>query len=289
MKQRVRRFGLLPLGLLLLVVGCSRSTAQLVPASNPAAAIAPSAKFVNFTKLISIGHGRALFMHCAGPARGERIVFINGAGDTLEVWSQVQQALSKKALTCSYDPAGIGESGPMVGKTTDLAQEASDLHALLAAAKIPSPEYVVGHSIGGSTAVYYASTYPKEVSGEVDLDPTWLPVFAIPILDQELRAAHYNPGAVKQQMQSVTSLGSLPLRVLSHDPKLGPSQSKSVDRKLHKAYPDFEHLWSEGQAEIAQLSTIGTHHAVPNAWHYIMLAAPQLTIKTIEKVAALNQ
>lgn len=288
MKPTARCFQFLSLAALLLIVGCSRSSAPLVPASNGANAIAPSAKFVNFTKLVNIGNHRALFMHCAGPARGVRIVFINGAGDTLEVWSQVQQALSKKALTCSYDPAGIGESAPMVGKTTDLAQEASDLHALLAAAKIPSPEYIVGHSIGGSTAVYYASTYPSEVSGEVDLDPTWLPVFAIPILDQELRAAHYSPGAVKRQMQSVTSLGSLPLRVLSHDPKLGPAQSRAVDRKLHKAYPDFEHLWTEGQVDIAHLSTVGTQHAVPNSWHYVMLAAPKLTIRTIEEVAGLH-
>lgn len=289
MRRIARCLPLLPLAALLFVVGCSRGSASLLPISNPASALAPSAKFVNFTKLVTIGKGRALFMHCAGPVNGVRIVFINGAGDTLEVWSQVQQALSKKALTCSYDPAGIGQSGPMVGKTTDLAQEASDLHALLAAAKIPSPEYIVGHSIGGSTAVYYASTYPTEVSGEVDLDPTWLPVFAIPILDQELRAAHYSPAAVKAQMQSVTSLGSLPLRVLSHDPKLGPSQSKAIDRKLHKLYPDFEHLWTEGQAEIAALSTVGTHHPVPNAWHYIMLAAPRLTIRTIEQVAGLTK
>lgn len=283
-----RCFCFLPLAALLLIAGCSRTSNPLLPGSGAADAIAPGAKFVNFTKLIKIGPGRALFMHCAGPVNGVRIVFINGAGDTLEVWSQVQQALSKKALTCSYDPAGIGQSGPMVGKTTDLAQEASDLHALLAAAKIPKPEYIVGHSIGGSTAVYYASTYSTEVSGEVDLDPTWLPVFKIPILDQELRAAHYSPAAVKAQMQSVTSLGSLPLRVLSHDPKLGPSQSKAVDRRLHKAYPDFEHLWTEGQAEIAALSTVGTHHAVPNSWHYVMLAAPQLTIRTIEQVAGLT-
>lgn len=283
-----RCFYVLPLAALLVFAACSRSSPSPLPGSASNGVLAPSAKFVNFTKLVKIGHGRALFMHCAGPARGVRIVFINGAGDTLEVWSQVQQALSKKALTCSYDPAGIGQSGPMVGKTTDFAQEASDLHALLAAAKIPSPEYMVGHSIGGSTAVYYASTYPNDVSGEVDLDLTWLPVFAIPILDQELRAAHYSPGAVKRQMQSVTSLGSLPLKVLSHDPKLGPSQSRAIDRKLHKLYPDFEHLWTEGQVDIAHLSTVGTQYAVPNAWHYIMLAAPRLTIRTIEKVAGLD-
>ncbi|HEY1977693.1 MAG TPA: alpha/beta hydrolase [Candidatus Baltobacteraceae bacterium] len=288
MSALTRCFRFLPLTALILIGACSRTSAPLLPASNVAGAIANSAKFVNFTKLVSIGHHRALFMHCAGPVRGTRIVFVNGAGDTLEVWSQVQQALSKVALTCSYDPAGIGDSGPMLGKTTNLAKEASDLHALLAAAKIPSPEYIVGHSIGGSMAVYYASKYGNEVSGEVVLDATWLPVFAIPILDQELHAAKYDPSAVKQEMQSVTNLGSLSLRVLSHDPKVGPSQNRAIDRQLHKAYPSFEHLWSEGQIEIAQLSTAGTHRVVPNAWHYIMLAAPRLTITTIEQLAGLK-
>jgi pimeloyl-ACP methyl ester carboxylesterase len=148
--------------------------------------------------------------------------------------------------------------------------------------------FIVGHSIGGSMTAYYAHTYANEVSGAVLLDPTWLPVFAIPILDQELRAAKYDPGAVKQQMQSVASFGSLPLRVLSHDPKLGPSQSKAVDRQLHKAYPNFEHLWTEGQVELAQLSSVGTHRIVPNSWHYIMLAAPRTTITTIAQLAGLK-
>lgn len=273
---------------LVLIVGCSRTSTPLLPGSNTAAATAPSAKYINFTKLVDIGHRRELFMHCAGPSNGVRIVFVNGAGDTLEVWTQVQQALSRMALTCSYDPAGIGESGPLPGPTTDLAKEAADLHALLAAAKIPKPVFMVGHSIGGSMTAYYAFTYSSDVSGTVLLDPTWLPVFAIPILGQELRAANYDPKAVKEQMQSVTSLGSLPLRVLSHDPKLGPSPSRAVDRKLHKAFPNFEHLWTQGEVELAQLSSVGTQHAVPNAWHYIMLAAPRTTIKTIEQLAGLK-
>jgi hypothetical protein len=85
--------------------------------------------------------------------------------------------------------------------------------------------------------------------------------------DSRSRAARrtLQPGRRKGANAKCHELGSLPLRVLSHDPKLGPSPSRAIDRKLHKLYPDFEHLWTEGQAEIAALSTVGTHHAVPNA------------------------
>ncbi len=263
---------------LLLLAGCAGSATPFIGPSP--------GSMVNFTKLVSIG-SRGLFMHCAGPSNGIPIVFINGAGDTLEVWSQIQASLSTAALTCSYDPAGIGSSDPLPGSTTNLAEEASDLHALLAAAQIPSPRLIVGHSIGGSTAVYYAHAYPREVSGAVVLDPTWIPVFQLSILTQELTAASYDPNAVLQEMQSVTSLGSLPLTVLSHDPNLGPAQDPALDAQLHALFPNLETLWTQGQVEIAHLSAKGTQASVPGAWHYIMLAAPQTVLTAIEQLAGI--
>jgi len=61
----------------------------------------------------------------------------------------------------------------------------------LATAAIPAPRLIVSHSIGGPIGLYYAHIYPNEVSGEVVLDPTWLPVFQLSLLQQELSAANF--------------------------------------------------------------------------------------------------
>ena len=53
---------------------------------------------------------------------------------------------------------------------TTAQDAASDLHALLSAAKEPTPYVMVGHSYGGMVARLYASTYPDDVSGLVLVD-----------------------------------------------------------------------------------------------------------------------
>lgn len=46
----------------------------------------------------------------------------------------------------------------------------SDLHALLAAARVSEPIVLVGHSAGGLAARLFAATYPDEVAGIVLVD-----------------------------------------------------------------------------------------------------------------------
>ncbi len=46
-----------------------------------------------------------------------------------------------------------------------MAQEVFELHALLAAAKVPGPYILVGHSIGGVLVRLYAAKYGSDVSG----------------------------------------------------------------------------------------------------------------------------
>jgi pimeloyl-ACP methyl ester carboxylesterase len=46
-----------------------------------------------------------------------------------------------------------------------------ELHALLAAAEVPAPYLLVGHSLGGAYARRFAQRFPDEVCGMVLLDP----------------------------------------------------------------------------------------------------------------------
>ena len=48
----------------------------------------------------------------------------------------------------------------------------ADLHALLAAADVPGPYVLAGHSLGGAYVRLYAATYPDAVVGMVLVDAT---------------------------------------------------------------------------------------------------------------------
>ncbi|MDQ3656574.1 MAG: alpha/beta fold hydrolase [Chloroflexota bacterium] len=57
---------------------------------------------------------------------------------------------------------------PMPRTAADMVE---DLHAVLEVAEVPGPYVLVGHSFGGLLVRLYASTYPDEVAGMVQIDP----------------------------------------------------------------------------------------------------------------------
>jgi pimeloyl-ACP methyl ester carboxylesterase len=76
----------------------------------------------------------------------------------------------------------------------------------------------------------------------------------------------------------VTSLGDLPLVVLSHgQPMAMPGLSDEVNQT-------YEQLWQELQAELAGLSSQGRLIVAEGSGHYIQLERPQLVIDAIAEV-----
>ena len=63
-----------------------------------------------------------------------------------------------------------GRSGPAPTTPRDPAEVVTELHDLLAAADVPGPYVLVGHSLGGALDVLYARTYPDEVAALVLVD-----------------------------------------------------------------------------------------------------------------------
>jgi pimeloyl-ACP methyl ester carboxylesterase len=85
----------------------------------------------------------------------------------------IQYALSRDTRVCLYDRAGMGQSDPQATPLTTpptAADAVTDLHALLAAAGVPGPYVLVGHSAGGAFVQLYARTHPEEVAGVVALN-----------------------------------------------------------------------------------------------------------------------
>ena len=116
--------------------------------------------------LIDIGSHK-LHLLCVGPEGARPVVILEaGGGAYSTTWAAVQKALAPRVRTCAYDRAGLGwsQDGP---EPRTVKQEVRELHALLAAAKIPAPYVMTGHSIGGVLVRLYAEEYPNEVSGVV--------------------------------------------------------------------------------------------------------------------------
>jgi pimeloyl-ACP methyl ester carboxylesterase len=75
---------------------------------------------------------------------------------------------------CAYDRAGLGQSAPAPATRRTARTQVEDLHALLSAARIPSPYVVVGHSWGALLARIFAHD-PRATAGVVLVDATTFP------------------------------------------------------------------------------------------------------------------
>lgn len=112
--------------------------------------------------------GHRMRIDCTGSG-SPTIVLDAGLGNDGLIWGGVQPALSKTTRVCSYDRAGFGWSDPLP-PPRDADHIASELHGLLAAAKINGPIVLMGHSIAGIYIRDYATRYPADVAGMVFVD-----------------------------------------------------------------------------------------------------------------------
>lgn len=115
-------------------------------------------------RLVDIG-GRRLHLYCTGHG-SPTVVLETGLGWGLGAWRHVQPTVALTTQVCSYDRAGYGwsDTGP---RPRTSSQVSSDLHTLLRAADVHPPFVLVGHSLGGLYAQYFAATHGGDVAGMV--------------------------------------------------------------------------------------------------------------------------
>ena len=106
------------------------------------------------------------------------IVFQNGTGSSLEVWSANKtffKCIKQLGNLFMYDRSGLGQSTPdfSVSSANPITAEYvnSKLIQLLNRNRIKSPYILISHSYGGLYAGYFARKYPDSVAGMLMVDP----------------------------------------------------------------------------------------------------------------------
>lgn len=95
--------------------------------------------------------------------KGRVIVLLHGFLGSHEIWSEFIKKLSKRFRVIAIDLPGHGET-PAIGYYHSMELLAQSVKAVLD--KVGVRRYViVGHSMGGYTALAFAELYPENVSG----------------------------------------------------------------------------------------------------------------------------
>ena len=240
-------------------------------------------------------NGARIHVRCTGQG-AKTVILIAGFEEGAENWGKVEPTVSASARVCSYDRPGTGTSD-LATVTQTFVSQAIDLHTLLATVAEPGPYVVVGHSFGGSEAITFASLFPAEVSGLVLIDTspvTWLTsICAVPndgttaataarffctsLSDPTANVEHLNTLASFAEVAKVTSLGSLPMTVVSAVDRQFPGLSAGELARLTDE-------WDRGQEQWSQLSTVTRRVSVEKTSHHIQLDQPAVVIDEITRL-----
>jgi pimeloyl-ACP methyl ester carboxylesterase len=198
------------------------------------------------------------------------VVMISGLGEGMATFDDVAADLANTTTVIVYDRAGYGDSEPVDG-ARDARAAADELAALLPQTRIEGPYILLGHSLGGLYAEYYAAEYPDQVSGLILEDsrpadftrrceaarisicapPTALGAFMPKGAQAEMRAL---PN-ISAEVERATPMSGKPVLVLS--------------RPLAAKAKGFDALWSTNQASLAARYSGAQHLTAPGGGHGI--------------------
>ncbi|WP_405496832.1 alpha/beta fold hydrolase [Nocardia sp. NBC_00511] len=115
--------------------------------------------------------GVALSIREYGPRHAAlTVVLLHGHCSRTESWSYVRDALRRRypeARVICYDHRGHGDSATAPRHTYTLEQLGRDLHDVLDVVAPTGPVILVGHSMGGMTALTYVDLYPHEIGTRI--------------------------------------------------------------------------------------------------------------------------
>ena len=284
----------------LLLAGCSIGSIFQPPTPTPV----PSG-------LVDVG-GHKLYYSCAGQG-SPTVILESGGGADSSYWAMVMAGIMGTTRVCAYDRANTGRSDSVSGTRTfhDMTR---DLQVLLEKAHIGGPYILVGWSMGGSLVRIFADQHPDEVTGIVLLDSahpdmgdrllaclppesagepeniqflgqwfTWMSDSSNGSPFTSGEGADMDTRTNSQQARAVSTLGDLPLVVISQAPNIpGLGLPMITDQGPLPAEIDacLQQTWQEMQGELAELSS-NTTRLTARGGHMIPVEQPDLIIQAI--------
>lgn len=232
-----------------------------------------------------------LALSCVGSGSPTVVVEAGDGVPSNVMGDVVKKAFSNRLRVCSYDRANTGGSDSGAALPRRSPEVVSNLHDLLAAAKVPGPYVLVGSSAGGMLVQAYAKSYPDDVSGVVAMNPVppwdeWAKL-AFPAMTATERKDEtaYFAGAgssetfdfrhISTQIASMPAPVGVPLHMLVSTSKQCDSPDDTCGR-TYPAYVEITQGLSEGWPQ-GRFTQAGSGHE-------LYLSDPEVVIAAVNDV-----
>jgi pimeloyl-ACP methyl ester carboxylesterase len=103
-----------------------------------------------------------------GDRQSQPLLLIHGGLDHCRSWDPVAQALSDRYAVYAPDLRGHGDSQWATGGQYEIKEWVLDIAALVDA--LQPPVTIIGHSRGGTVALYYAGIFPERVAKVISVE-----------------------------------------------------------------------------------------------------------------------
>jgi pimeloyl-ACP methyl ester carboxylesterase len=254
-------------------------------------------------KLVDIG-GHRVHLYCTGS--GSPTVMVVGAGFSFD-WALVQPEVARFTTICTYDVSGAAWSEPAAGARMSCRDRVTEVHKLMAAARLATPVVLVGLSLGGCVARLYAAEFPVEVAGMVIVDHAFSPdpphaasgersttapvvIYQAPIVVTAEDISNFKqlPESVQQFHRWAVSLK--PVLPSWEDAEECLAQVKSAGYPLDNrplvvvSTNNQARGYARLQAELLRLSRSSTQMIADRSFHAVEIDQPEVVVAAIRRV-----
>jgi pimeloyl-ACP methyl ester carboxylesterase len=198
------------------------------------------------------------------------VVMISGLGDGMATFEDVATEIARSATVIIYDRAGYGGSDAVEGARDARAAE-RELSALLDRSGVSGPYVVLGHSVGGLYAEYYASEHAEEIAALIleDSRPADFrracEAAGVSMCAAPAAMAWTMPAGARSELAAL-------VQTEAQVEQIAPMIGKPVlvlSRPAPERASGFDAAWAIAQSELAARYAGARHLTAPSGGHYI--------------------